>query len=361
MGRQADRGWDEWIDLPRRIGDLLAVELLGASPGSVVVSDSTTINLYKLAAAALAARPGRHSIVTDSANFSTNRYVMEGLSEAPGVRIEWLEADPVHGPRSRDVTTAVDDDTALVSLSHVGYQSAAVADMVAINAVIHEAGALALWDLSHSVGAIPIALEDSQCDLAVGCTYKYLNGGPGSPAFLFVRPDLHTGLRQPIWGWFGQRNQFDMGPRYDPVDDITRFTVGTPPVIALAATLAGIRSVTAIGIEKLRETSIELTECLIEQAERLLVPQGFVLGSPRDASKRGGHVLLRHPEARVISVAMRSEMKVIGDFRPPDGLRLAPAPAYITREQVVEAIARIVSLVVSGRHLRVDLTGQQAT
>lgn len=360
-GARLIEGWDEWMDLPRRIGDLLASELLGAPGGSVVVSDSTSVNLYKLAAGALSARPGRQTIVTDTTNFPTNRYVMEGLCEVYDTRIEWLSVDPVAGPQPDDVARVIDADTALVSLSHVAYQSAALADMRAINQLAHEAGALTLWDLSHSVGAVPISLEDSNCDLAVGCTYKYLNGGPGSPAFLFVRPALQNTLRQPIWGWFGQRNQFDMGPSYDPVDDVSRFTVGTPPVVALAATLAGIRSITDIGIETLRDASIGLTECLIEETERLLAPLGFIVGSPRDARGRGGHVLLRHPQAREISVAMRTKAKVIGDFRQPDGLRLAPAPAYISREQVVEAIRRIADTVESGGHEQVELTAQRVT
>lgn len=360
-GGRLIEGWDEWINWPRKIGDLLAAELLGAPQGSVVVSDSTTVNLYKLAAGALGARGGRRTIVTDTTNFPTNRYVMEGLCETYDARIEWLAVDPVFGPRPADVARVVDQDTALVSLSHVAYQSAALADMTAINALAHEAGALTLWDLSHSVGVVPITLENSDCDLAVGCTYKYLNGGPGSPAFLFVRPALQDTLRQPIWGWFGQRNQFDMGPSYDPVDDITRFTVGTPPVIALAATLAGIRSITDIGIETLRGVSIELTECLIEEAQRLLSPLGFQVGSPRNANERGGHVLLRHQRAREISVAMRTEAKVFGDFRQPDGLRLAPAPAYISREQVLEAIRRIAEMVEAGGHEPVDLSRRRVT
>ena len=360
-GGRLIEGWDEWINWPRKIGDLLAAALLGAPQGSVVVSDSTTVNLYKLAAGALGARGGRRTIVTDTTNFPTNRYVMEGLCETYDARIEWLAVDPVFGPRPADVARVVDQDTALVSLSHVAYQSAALADMTAINALAHEAGALTLWDLSHSVGVVPITLENSDCDLAVGCTYKYLNGGPGSPAFLFVRPALQDTLRQPIWGWFGQRNQFDMGPSYDPVDDITRFTVGTPPVIALAATLAGIRSITDIGIETLRGVSIELTECLIEEAQRLLSPLGFQVGSPRNANERGGHVLLRHQRAREISVAMRTEAKVFGDFRQPDGLRLAPAPAYISREQVLEAIRRIAEMVEAGGHEPVDLSRRRVT
>ena len=196
------------------------------------MADSTTVNLYKLAAAALRARPTRKKIVTDWGNFPTNRYVIEGLCEATGARIEWLDADPVFGPQPDDVAKVIGRDTAQVSLSHVGYRNAAIADMAAINAVAHRAGALTLWDLSHSMGVVPIELDAARTDLAVGCTYKYLNGGPGSPAFMYVKPALQPTLRQPIWGWFGQRDQFAMSATYEPQKDIRRFTSGTPLVIA---------------------------------------------------------------------------------------------------------------------------------
>ena len=297
-GGELVEGWEHWLTMPQDIGDLLAAHLLGAPPGSVVVADSTTVNLYKLAAAALRARPARKKIITDGGNFPTNRYVLEGLCEATGASIEWLDADPVLGPQPEDIAKRIGSDTALVSLSHVGYHNAAIADMASINLIARQAGTLVLWDLSHSVGVVPIDLGAAGTELAVGCTYKYLNGGPGSPAFMFVTPQLQPMLRQPIWGWFGQRDQFAMGVNYDPHQDIRRFTSGTPPVIALAATLAGVRSIISIGIDKLRRVSIELTESLIEEATRLLVPLGFKLGSPRDPSQRGVHVLLNHPNAR---------------------------------------------------------------
>ena len=360
-GEELVEGWEHWLTMPQEIGDLLAAHLLGAPPGSVVVADSTTVNLYKLAAAALRARPARKKIITDGGNFPTNRYVMEGLCEATGARIEWLDTDPVLGPQPEDIAKRIGSDTALVSLSHVGYHNAAIADMASINLMARQAGALVLWDLSHSVGVVPIDLGAAGTELAVGCTYKYLNGGPGSPAFMFVTPQLQPMLRQPIWGWFGQRDQFAMGVNYDPHEDIRRFTSGTPPVIALAATLAGVRSIISIGIDKLRRISVELTESLIEEATRLLVPLGFELGSPRAPSQRGGHVLLNHPNALAVSVAIRQFAKVVGDFRPPCGLRLAPVPAYTTRSQVKEAVHRIAAVVESGQYENIVLTGRLTT
>ncbi len=353
-GRELVDAWEHWIDLPRSLGDTLARELLGAPPGSVVLSDSTTVNFYKLACAALDARPSRDVIVTDRGNFPTNRYVVQGLAAARGGRVRWIDGDSVHGPSVSDVAAAIGPDTALVTLSHVAYRSAAIADMAGVNQVALDAGALTLWDLSHSVGAIPIDLAGTGCDLAVGCTYKYLNGGPGSPAFLFVRPEHQAELRPPIWGWFGQRDQFAMGQDYEPMEDIGRFLAGTPPVIALVATASGVRSVTDIGIQVLRERSVALTEQLIAETDRHLGRLGFRVGSPRDWAHRGGHVLLRHADARRISIAMRRFAGVVGDFRAPDGLRLAPVAAYVTSDQVSEAVRRIAELVGSGRHETVD-------
>src|SRR5215213_2548215 len=218
-GVELIRGWDHWLDEPERVGDLLATAILGAKPGEVVVSDSTTVNFYKLALAALDARPKRGVVITDRANFPTDRYVLEGLARQRGLTIDWLESDPVEGPLPVDVSAALarhPDDVALVTLSHVNYRSAAIADMAAITALAHDAGALALWDLSHSAGAIEVDLEGCSVDLAVGCSYKYLNGGPGSPAWLYVRSERQAELRNPNQGWFGQSDQIAMGQGYDP-------------------------------------------------------------------------------------------------------------------------------------------------
>ena len=353
-GGELIEAWDHWIDLPTQLGDTLARQLLGAAPGSVVVSDSTTVNFYKLAVAALDARPDRTEIVTDRGNFPTDRYVVEGLAQARGATVRWVDADPIEGPSVADVEAVVGEQTALVTFSHADYRSAALADMAKINEVAHAAGALTLWDLSHSAGAVPIELAADDCDLAVGCTYKYLNGGPGSPAFLYVRPDLHAQLRQPIWGWFGQQDQFAMGKTYRPVESIARFTAGTPPILALAAAKAGIESITTLGIARLREQSVALTEQLIAETDEHLAPLGFTVASPRDSARRGGHVLLSHDEAKRISKALRVVANVVGDFRQPNGLRLAPVPAYIDAAQVSEAVRRIASVVRDKRYEDVD-------
>ena len=281
------RSWRTWVDLPFTAGDLIGSSLLGAGEGQVVVSDSTTVNLYKLAAAALDARPGRTVIVADDDNFPTDRYALEGLAAQRGLELRLVHSDIDAGLDLDALREAVDDDTALVSLSHVAYRSGALLEMTVVNEIVHGAGALMLWDLCHSVGAVPLELDASGADLAVGCTYKYLNGGPGAPAFLYVRRELQDALRQPIWGWFGQRDQFAMGPTYDPVPGIGRFLVGTPPIAGIAAVEEGVRLLAEAGIERLRAKGLALTAYLIELAEAW-VP-GLDLASPADPRRRGSH------------------------------------------------------------------------
>ena len=331
------RSWAHWMDLPRQAGDLLGEHLLGAEPGQVVVCDSTTVNLYKLAWAALDARPGRPVLVTDDDNFPTDRYVLDGIAARSGGQLRLIRADPDQGVRPDDVRAAIGPDTALVCLSHVAYRSGALADMAAITRLAHEAGALVLWDLCHSAGSVPVDLDGSAADLAVGCTYKYLNAGPGAPAFLYVRQDLQDRLTQPIQGWFGQQDQFTMGPRYEPAAGITRFTTGTPNVPGTVAVQEGTRLLAEAGIQALRAKGIQLTSYLIELADAWLAPYGCVLASPRDPGLRGAHVSLRHPEAGRISRAL-IRAGVIGDFRAPDRLRLGPAPITTRFTDVWDAL-----------------------
>jgi len=319
------RSWEHWIDLPRRAGDLLGRHLLGAAPGQVLVCDSTTVNLYKLARAALDAQPGRTVIVTDDDNFPTDRYVLAGVAAERGASLRLLRTDIDTGVTPDAVAGAVDGATALVSLSHVAYRSGALADMAQITGIVRDAGALMLWDLCHSAGSVPVELDACGADLAVGCTYKYLNAGPGAPAFLYVAAALQDALRQPVQGWFGQREQFLMGPEYDPVPGIGRFLTGTPDVVGTAAVEEGTRLLAEAGIGPLRDKGTRLTSYLITLADAWLAPLGCAIASPRDAARRGSHVCLRHPEAwRIGRALIRS--RVIGDYRTPDRLRLGPTP-----------------------------------
>jgi kynureninase len=340
-GGELIRAWDHWLDLPGRVGDRIAEAFLGAGPGEVVVADSTTVNFYRLAAAALDARPDRRVVVTDRANFPTDRYVLEGLAAARGLSVRWLDTDPVLGVSPADVATALEHgDVALVTLSAVDYRSAAIAEVGTITALAHDAGALVLWDLSHAVGSVPLALEADDVDLAVGCTYKYLNGGPGAPAFLYVRRSLQEELRNPIQGWFGQRDQFAMGPTYDPAVGIRRWLVGTSPVLALAGVAAGVELAAEAGIEAIRAKGMALTSLAIDLFDAWLAPLGFTLGSPREAVLRGAHVTVRRHDARQLTRSLIAG-GVVPDFREPDGIRLGLSPLTTRFEDVLIGIGRI--------------------
>ena len=323
-GTALARSWDHWVDLPTQAGDVVG-ELIGAAPGQVIVTDNTTVNLYKLATAALDARPGRHVIITDHDNFPSDRYVLAGLAAQRGAELRLLATDIDQGLDPDLVRAAVDQDTALVSLSHVAYRSGALADMAAITGIVHQAGALMLWDLCHSVGAVPVDLDGCEADLAVGCTYKYLNAGPGAPAFAYVSSRLREALRQPIWGWFSQRDQFDMGPSYDPAPGMAKFMTGTPSIPGTVAVQEGARLLLEAGLEPIRDKSMRLTAYLIELADAWLVPLGCTVATPREASRRGSHVSFRHPGAERI-VARLACGGVITDYRTPDRFRFGLSP-----------------------------------
>jgi kynureninase len=361
-GRRLIRSWNErWMDLPARVGDLIGQRLLGAAPGQVVVSDSTSVNLYKLAVAALDARPGRTVIVSDRDNFPSDRYVLEGLAAARGLRLELADFDELRGPTAAAVAPLVDERTALVSLSHVDYRSGALADMAGINALAHDAGALTLWDLCHSVGSVPVELDADGADLAVGCTYKYLNAGPGAPAFLYVRAEHLERLRQPIWGWFGQRDQFAMGQGYAPAPDVSRFLVGTPQVLGVALVEEGAGLLAEAGIQRLRAKGMALTELLVALHDAWLAPLGLTLASPRDAAARGSHVAIAHPDAYRICRALVEKAGVIPDFRAPDRIRLGLAPVTTRFTDVWDAMDRLRAIVADGVHLTVDPTRPRVT
>jgi kynureninase len=343
-GERLIRGWSEgWMELPTALGDRLGGALLGAAPGQVAVADSTTVCFYKCAAAALAARPGRTEIVTDVDNFPTDRYVLESLAAQWGLTIRWIEADPHAGPTPDEVAAVVGDATALVTFSHVNYRSAFILDARAITDIAHDAGAMALWDLSHSAGAIPVALDADGIDLAVGCTYKYLNGGPGAPAFLYVRREHQDQLRQPIWGWLGRRDPFEMAPGYIPGEGISSMLSGTPPVLALTAAAVGIDLVIEAGIDAIRRKSVALTDYAVTLIDEWLEPLGAGVGSPRSSEVRGSHVALVHPDARALSQQLISD-GVIVDFRTPDIIRLGLSPLTTRFSDVFDGLARVRAL-----------------
>ncbi len=340
-------GWARWIDLPAEVGDRVG-RLIGAGPGQVVVCDSTTVNLYKLAAAALAARPDRRVILADADDFPTDRYVLQGLAESSGRELRLLHGSVTDGLDAEVLGSAIDSDTALVCLSHVNFRSGARLDLAAITETAHRHDALVLWDLCHSAGAVPVGLDEANADLAVGCTYKYLNGGPGAPAFAYVRHDLQVQLRQPVWGWFGQQDQFAMGPSYDPKAGMERFLAGTPPVLGLLAVDAAVGTVESAGIPALWAKSQQLTAMLVDLVKDQLEPLGATLASPTDPERRGAHISVAHPRAWPWCKALIDRRMVIGDFRPPDVIRLGPAPLYTRFVDVFDAVQKMAEVLQAG-------------
>ena len=341
------RGWTDeaWLEYPLRVGERLATGVLGAAAGEVVVTDSTTVNLYRLAVAALEARQPRRIVVIERSEFPTDRYVVEGLARERDLEIRWIEGDPVEGLSTGDVAQALDGDVALVILSAVNYRSAAIVDIAAVTSAARDAGALVIWDLSHAGGSIPVELGANRVDLAVGCTYKYLNGGPGAPAYMYVRRELQDELRPPIQGWFAQRDQFEMGPRFDRRPGIVGWLVGTPGILGLAAVEAAIELTAEAGIDRIRAKGIALTEYAIELFDAWLARGGFTLGSPRDPARRGAHVSIRHPEADRLMQAL-IERKVIPDFRAPDSIRLGLSPLTTSFEDVHRGLVALRDLAV---------------
>jgi kynureninase len=340
-GERLIRGWnDGWIELPTRVGDLLGENLLGAAPGQTLMADSTTVCFYKLASAALAARPGRREIVTDRDNFPTDRYVLEGLARQHGLTIRWINADPASGPEPELIQEHVNEHTALISFSHVNYRSAFILDMAEITRVAHEHGALALWDLSHSAGVIPVELDQTGADLAVGCTYKYLNGGPGAPAYMYVRAEHQPHLHQPIWGWLGRHDPFEMAQGYIPGEGIMSFLSGTPSVLGLVAAQSGIELSIEAGIDRIRDKAAKLSDFAIGLIDEQLTEHGCGVGSPRNQAKRGGHVALTHPEARSLAQDLIAQ-GVIVDFRTPDVIRLGLSPLTTRYVDVYDGLGKL--------------------
>jgi len=358
-GHDLIRGWNKgWWDAPRRVGDKIG-QLIGAAAGQVIVCDTVSVNLYKLTMAALRLQSAKKRIVTDEFNFPSDLYILQGavqtLFPSPLPPSPYGRGDGGEGhhilrigslddgitPNLAALEAAINEDTALVTLSHVLFKSGYLYDMRRITDLAHRKGALVLWDLSHSVGALPIALDDCNADLAIGCTYKYLNGGPGAPAFLYINKQLQEKLTSPIWGWWGQKNPFDFDLDYEPAPGVNRFLVGTQPMLSLLTMEAALEPTLKAGMDAIRAKSILLTDYASFLTETWLAPFGFSLGSPPDPAMRGSHISIRHPEGYRIARALIEEMNVIPDFRAPDNLRLGFAPLYTSFTEVWEGFNRI--------------------
>ena len=345
-GQRLIRGWDErWMELPLALGDRLGRLCLGAAPGQTAFGDSTTVLLYKLMRAAIAARPGRTELVIDRDNFPTDRYLATGIAAECGLTVRWVDVDPAAGITPEQVAQVVGEQTSLLSLSHVSYRSAWIADVPEITRIAHDAGALVLWDLCHSAGSVPALLDAWGVDLAAGCSYKYLNGGPGSPAFCYVAERHLETFTQPIQGWMGTTDPMLMGPDYVPVQGIRRFLSGTPAIVGMLGVQDMLDLVEEAGMDAVRAKSEALTSYAVHLTDEHLAPYDVEVASPRDPARRGGHVTVRHPRMQeVVQTLWRDD--VIPDYRDPGGLRIGLSPlstSYDELERGMEKVREVVA------------------
>ncbi len=350
-GNELIESWNNhWYEKPMELGNKIA-QLIGASPGEVVVSDSTSVNLYKLAHAALKYNPGKTNVVSDVFNFPTDLYILQGLLKefGPGYHLSLAESNDGISIDLEDLKEKIDKNTALVVLSLVAFKSSFFYDAAEITEWAHKQGALVLWDLSHAAGAVPIELNKTNADLAVGCTYKYLNGGPGAPAFLYVNKKWQEKLASPVQGWFGDNRPFEFDLKYQPAEGIRRFLAGTPPVISLMAVEPGLDILLEAGIKNLREKSLRQSEYFLFLTNKILADLGFKTGSPVAPEQRGSHISLKHPEGYRICQALihpqKNAPKIIPDFREPDNIRFGITPLYTTFSELRKTIFRLKEIV----------------
>ncbi len=345
------RSWNEhWIDLPNKIATKIA-KLVGAKADEIFVGDNTSINFYKLAFATLSLNPSKTKIITDSLNFPSDLYVLQGLlaQQFQNHSLKIIKSEDEISISEEAIAQELDEDTAFLTLSHVVFKSAFMYNMKKINALAHQKDAFVIWDLSHSAGAVAVNLNESNADMAVGCTYKYLNGGPGAPAFLYVRKDLQEKLQNPIWAWFSHQKPFEFDLNYEAKNNIQRFSTGTPSILSLAATEAGIDLINEAGIENLREKSKLQSSFFVELVQEFLLPIGFTIASPLEVNQRGSHISIQHQEGYRINRAMIEPLEgaksIIPDFRPPNNIRLGIAPLYNTFSELLETVLRIKQIV----------------
>ena len=372
-GAEVVDGWSHWVDEAGSVGDVLAAAALGTGPGQTLVCDTTSVNLYQLVGAAIRANSGRKTIIVDSANFPTDRYIVQGLAEANGMKLITLDNDGSGGPgaatidaRDERITAEaleplLTDDVAVITLQAVQYRSGARSDIKAINDLARSRGIFVVWDCAHAIGSIELDFDANGIDLAVGCTYKYGNSGPGAPAWLFVRAELQAVLQPPIQGWFAQDDQFAMGPIFEPTDTIRRFQIASPSIMGLRSVQIAFDMIGDAGISAIARKAELGTELMIRLVDEWLVPLGFRLGTPREAIHRGGHITVHHPDAKQIALAMRTVSRVIPDFRMPDGIRMAMAPLPTSFVEVWDGLARTRDLVASGDYRNVTNEGNRVT
>jgi len=361
-GSELVTGWSHWIDEAQRVGDLIGRVSFGAAAGQTIAVDTTSTNFYQLCDAALRARPESGTVLSDTANFPTDRYILEGLCERYGKRLVLINDES----GEEYVTPAMlakhlNRDTALVTLSVVQYRSGALHDVRLLTRMAHDAGALVVWDASHAVGVVDMKFDADDVDLAVGCTYKYGNSGPGSPAWLYVNERLQKSLRVPIQGWFAQRDQFAMGQGFDRADGMRGFQIASPSIVGMRCIEAAFGMIGEAGLPAIAAKAALGTEMMVRLHDEWLAPLGFELVTPRDPARRGGHVTLRHPEAKQIATAMRELVKVIPDYREPSSIRLAMSPLATSFTEVWEGFDRISRMVESKRYRDVTSAASRVT
>jgi kynureninase len=372
-GHELVDGWSHWIDQAQPAGDLLARAALGAGPGQTLVCDTTSVNLYQLCSAAIRFQPNRSKVIVDSANFPTDRYIVAGLAEQLGKEIITLDTDGSGGPgavaiegENEVISVAalrphLSKDVALITLQAINYRSGAKQDIRGINALAKEFGIPVVWDCSHAIGSIELDFEQNGVELAVGCTYKYGNSGPGSPAWLFVAHHMQTQLRVPIQGWFAQEKQFEMGPFFEPADTIRRYQIASPSIIGIRAVEVAFEMIERAGISKIQQKAEIGTKLMVDLWRQWLEPLGFELGSPEEPFERGGHIILTHKDAKQIAAALRKLKKVIPDYREPNALRLAISPLATSYLEVFEGFRRLRDLVESGDYKNFEEPGNRVT
>ena len=358
-GTELVTGWSHWIDMAQRVGDRLGNAVLGVAPGQVLATDTTSVNLYRLALAAIKDRPGRSTIVVDEANFPTDRYILQGIAADLGMRLVTIPNEsPLVAEHERITTDVldqyVDDDVAMVCLQVINYRSGARQDVAALTDVARKHGAYLLWDASHAAGALDLQFDAWGVDLAIGCTYKYCNSGPGSPAWMYVRSELQGQLTTPIDGWFGQRDQFAMGPQFERASGMRGFQIASPSIVGLTAVETSMSILAQAGMAAVEAKVRAGTSFMVELFDEWLAPLGFGLETPRDPEHRGGHLSLTHCEADRISVAMRELANVIPDYRKPNTIRVAVSPLYNSYEELFTGLERTRDLVASGQYREVE-------
>jgi kynureninase len=365
-GPEVVTGWSHWVDEAQPTGDLLGDAALGAAAGQVLVCDTTSVNFYQLCLAAIHARPGRKTIITDAANFPTDRYILDGIAKQFGLKLVFIDnEDPAIAQHER-ITTEVlapylNDDVALVTLEVIQYRSGARTDLKSITDQVRAIGALVVWDASHAVGAIELNLDANGVDLCVGCTYKYGNSGPGSPAWLYVSKRVQSELQVPIQGWFAQDAQFEMGPVFERSQTIRGFQIASPSLMGIRCVQTAFSMIKEAGIDAIAHKAAVGTQMMIELYDAWLAPLGIELNTSRDAKERGGHISLVHPDAAQICVAMRTISNVIPDYRTPNSIRLAISPLPTSYVEIWDGLDRMRDLVASGRYKEVQEGGSRVT